>query len=442
MMRSSSRPRVGALFPSRGRGSTAGCESWMGVGSPLMPEFPEHGLAPDELLAEMRQRKEGDADWRSGRTWSLVYKTDDDDVMKVLEEAYHLYLYENALNPFAFPSLREYEREVVDWVGNLLHAPSSSGGSMSSGGTESIFLGVQVARDRGRADRGITEPEVVLPVTAHPAFDKAAHYLGVELKKAPLRKDLRVDVDAMRELITDRTVLVVGSAPCYPYGVIDSIEDIAALAVERGVPCHVDACLGGFVLPFWERLGEPLPLWDFRVEGVTSISADVHKYGYAVKGASTILHRSAAALDHQMFLVTDWVGGIYGSMTTAGTRPAGPIAAAWAVLRHLGVEGYVRLTGVVRDTTRALQQGIEAIDGLHVMGEPDASTFAFGSDRHDVAAICDVMDERGWRLDRQPDSLHVIVMPQHARIVETFLADLAEAVATHGESKGKEARYA
>ena len=412
------------------------------VGSDAMPSFPEHGLAPAELIAEMRRRKEGDADWRGGKTWSLVYKTDDDDVVKVLEDAYALYLYENALNPFAFPSLREYESEVVDWVADMLHAPASVGGSMSSGGTESIFLAMQVARDRAKAERGITHTEVVVPITAHPAFDKAAHYLDIDLKKAPLRDDLRVDVGALTDLITDNTALVVGSAPCYPFGVIDPIEEIAAAAAARGVPCHVDACLGGFVLPFWERLGEPLPLWDFRVEGVTSISADVHKYGYAVKGASTVIHRSADALKYQLFLVSDWVGGIYGSMTTAGTRPAGPIAAAWAVLRHLGVEGYVRLTQVVLDTTRALQKGIDAIDGLHVKGSPDASTFAFGSDELDIFAVCDVMDEKGWRLDRQPDSLHVIVMPQHARIADQFLADLAEAVASHGESKGKEARYA
>lgn len=407
-----------------------------------MPEFPAHGLPPEELLAEMRARKEGDADWRSGRTWSLVYKTDDDDVARVLEEAYQLYLYENALNPFAFPSLREYEREVVDWVADLLHAPPGASGSMSSGGTESIFLALQVARDCAGEERGITEPEVIVPLTAHPAFDKAAHYLRIDLRKAPLGDDLRADVGAMAAMITDRTALVVGSAPCYPYGVVDPIEEIAALALEHGMPCHVDACLGGFVLPFWERLGEPVPLWDFRVEGVTSISADVHKYGYAVKGASTVLYRSPGALKYQMFLVDDWVGGIYGSMTTAGTRPAGPIAAAWAVIRHLGVEGYLRLTEVVRDTTRALREGVEAIDGLHLLGDPDASTFAFGSDRFDISAVCDVMDAKGWHVDRQPASLHLIVMPQHARVAHQFLADLAEAVASHGESLGKEARYA
>lgn len=407
-----------------------------------MAEFPQEGLAPDELIAEMRRRKEGDADWRGGKTWSLVYKTDDDDVVKVLEDAYDLYLYENALNPFAFPSLREYEREVVDWVGDLLHAPASMGGSMSSGGTESIFLAMQVARDRAKAERGLDRVEVVVPVTAHPAFDKAAHYLEIDLKKAALRDDLRADVAAMESLVSDATALVVGSAPCYPFGVIDPIEDIAGLALARGIPCHVDACLGGFVLPFWERLGEAVPPWDFRVEGVTSISADVHKYGYAVKGASTLVHRSSDALEHQLFLVTDWVGGIYGSMTTAGTRPAGPIAAAWAVLRHLGVDGYLRLTAVVRDTTRAIQKGIAAIDGLEVKGTPDVSTFAFTSDRYDIFPIGDVMDEKGWRLDRQPGTLHVIVMPQHARIIDQFLADLAEAVADHGESKGGEARYA
>jgi len=407
-----------------------------------MDPFPEHGLARDALIDEMRHRKEGDADWRSGRTWSLVYKTGDDEVTGVLEEAAALYLYENALNPAAFPSLRRFEREVVGWTADLLHAPDGAGGSMSSGGTESIFLAVQVARDRARAERGVTEPQVVVPLTAHPAFDKAAHYLDVELVKAPVRDDLRADPSAVHDLVGDRTVLVVGSAPCYPYGVVDPIPELAALAADRGIPCHVDACLGGWVLPFWERLGEPVPPWDFRVEGVTSISADTHKYGYALKGASTIVHREKAALRHQMFLVDDWVGGIYGSLTAAGTRPAAPIAAAWAVIRHLGLDGYLRLTQVVRDAARALRGGIDALEGLAVLGDPDASTFAFGSDLHDISAVGDAMDDKGWHLDRQPDSLHMIVMPGHAAVVAEFLADLADAVAHHGPARGTEARYA
>ncbi len=407
-----------------------------------MGGFPEHGTDHDALLAEMRERKREDTDWRSGRTWSLVYEADDEDVTRVLEDAYHLYLHENALNPFAFPSLRRYEDEVVAWTADLLHAPEGAGGSMSSGGTESIFLAVQVTRDEARAERGLTRTAMVVPETAHPAFRKAAKYLDVELRLAPLRDDLRADVDAMASLVDADTALVVASAPCYPYGVVDPVEEIAALAAERGVACHVDACLGGFVLPFLERLGEDVPPWDLRVEGVSSISADVHKYGYAVKGASTIVHRSRARLmDHQLFLVDDWPGGIYGGFTTAGTRPAGPIAAAWAVLAHLGADGYTALTEVVRDTTRALREGVDALDGLHVLGDPDATTFAFGSQRHDISAVGDVMDDRGWHLDRQPDSLHLIVMPQHARVVEPFLADLADAVETHGDSRGKEARY-
>lgn len=416
---------------------------------PGMTGFPDQGLDPGAVLDEMRRRKEGDADWRSGRTWSLVYKADDDEVTRVLEEAYDLYLYENALNPFAFPSLAGYENEVVTWVADLLHGPDSAAGTMSSGGTESIFLAVQVARDRAREEQGVERAEVVVPLSAHPAFDKAAHYLGIELRKAPLGDDLRADPGAMAELVTESTALLVGSAPCYPFGVVDPIPEIAGLAAERGIPCHVDACLGGFVLPFWERLGEPVPPWDFRVDGVTSISADVHKYGYAVKGASTLVHRTGDGLRYQTFFVTDWVGGIYGSRTTAGTRPAGPIAAAWAIMRHLGADGYERLTAVVRDTTRQLRSGIEAIDGLHVLGEPDASTFAFAADDHDavadpvdIDAVADVMDDAGWRLDRQPGSLHVIVMPQHAPVADAFLADLARAVETHGESRGKEARYA
>lgn len=407
-----------------------------------MERFPEQGTPREELLAEMRERKSSDADWRGGRTWSLVYGTGDEEVGRVLEEAFHLHLHENALNPLAFPSLRGYEREVVSWVGSLLHGGDRARGSMSSGGTESIFLAVQVARDRARAERGVREPEVLLPETAHPAFRKAAHYLDVRVRPVPVRGDLRADPGAAAELIGDRTALVVASAPCYPYGVVDPVPELAALAARAEVPCHVDACLGGLVLPFLERLGEEVPPWDFRVEGVTSISADLHKHGYAVKGASTIVHRSAEQFRYQVFVVEDWAGGVYGGATTAGTRPAGPIAAAWAVVRHLGLEGYLRLTEVVRDATRALREGIDAIEGLHVLGDPDATALAFGSDRHDVFAVCDAMEDRGWRLDRQVDSLHLIVTPRHAPVVDTFLADLAEAVAGHGESRGREARYA
>jgi glutamate/tyrosine decarboxylase-like PLP-dependent enzyme len=394
-------------------------------------QLPKQGLSRDEVLTHMRERKRKDADWRGARTFSLIYPAGE-DVDEMLHDAANLYLYENALNPFRFPSLREMEVDVVEMTAGLLHAPESSGGCMTSGGTESIIMAVKAARERARAERGVTEPNMVIPVTAHPAFAKAASYLAIELQLAPIRDDLRANVDAVADLVDDNTVLVVGSAPNYPYGMVDPIPELAALASERGISFHTDSCLGGFMLPFLERLGEPVPPFDFRVPGVTTMSADVHKYGYCVKGASVVLHRDEQHLKkHQLFIYDRWPGGLYASFAMAGARPALPIAAAWAIMNHLGEEGYVGLARAVRDTTRKLREGIGAIPGLHVIGEPVMGVFAFGSDTLDVFAIGDVMDERGWHLDRQngPEALHLMLSPAHAEVADAFLADLREAAA-------------
>ena len=402
----------------------------------------KEGVPREELFARMRDMKAEDADWRGGRTWSLIYPAGE-DVDEVLREANELYVFENALNPFKFPSLRRMEAEVVQMTAGLLNADERSGGSMTSGGTESILMAVKSARDRAREERGVTRPEMIAPRSAHPAFAKAAHYFCVELKQAPLRDDLRADVDAVADLITDGTVLVVGSAPNYPHGVIDPIPELAALAAERGISFHTDACLGGFLLPFLERLGHPVPPFDFRVPGVTTMSADVHKYGYCTKGASVVVHREQAHLRHQMFLYDRWPGGMYGSMAMAGARPAAPIAAAWAIMSYLGEEGYLRLARVIMDTTARIRAGIEAVPGLHLWGDPDMSVLAFGSEDVDIMAVGDGMDDRGWHLDRQagPPALHLMVTPNHARVADLFLSDLRESVAGAGESRGVEARY-
>jgi glutamate/tyrosine decarboxylase-like PLP-dependent enzyme len=406
-------------------------------------ELPKEGLGQQEILARMRERKQQDADWRAGRTFSLIYPAGE-DVDAMLREASLLYLYENALNPFRFPSLRQMETDVVAMTASLLHAGEAAGGCMTSGGTESILMAVKAARDRAKAERGVTRPELVIPISAHPAFAKAATYLGLELRTVPLREDLRADVEAAADLLTDQTALLVGSAPNYPHGLIDPIPELAALAAERGISFHTDACVGGFLLPFLERLGEPVPPFDFRVPGVTTMSADVHKYGYCVKGASVVLHRSEEHLrKYQLFVYDRWPGGLYGSFGMAGARPSLPIAAAWAVMHYLGEAGYVRLARVVRDTTRKLREGIEAIPELHVIGDPAMSLLAFGSDSVDIAAVGDVMDDRGWNLDRQegPAALHMMVSPVHAEVADAFLADLRAAVAHHGASRGVEARY-
>ena len=230
----------------------------------------------------------------------------------------------------------------------------------------------------------------------------------------------------------------------YPFGVIDPIPELAALASGRGVLMHVDACLGGWMLPWWERLGETVPPWDFRVPGVTSLSADIHKYGYSFKGASLVLYREPEMVQHQWFLYDDWPGGLYGSVTAAGTRPAAPIAGAWATISFLGEAGYLHKAEQVRDATREFQRGIGAIDGLRISGEPDLSVFEFGPtdpDALDIGGVGDVMDDRGWNLDRQQGGLHVMVSPYHVHMTKEFNEDLAEAVATHTSSRGKAAGY-
>jgi sphinganine-1-phosphate aldolase len=408
-----------------------------------MMELPKQGIPREELLAEMKRRKAGDADWRGARTFSLIYPASD-EVDEILADANLLYLYENALNPLRFPSLRQMEIDVVSMTRGLLHAPEEAAGCMTSGGTESIVMAVKTARDRARAERGVTRPQLLAPVTAHPAFAKAASYLGLELVQVPIRDDHRADVEAAARLVTDETALVVGSAPNYPFGTVDPIPELAALAAERGISFHTDACLGGFLLPFYERLGEPVPPFDFRVPGVTTISADVHKYGYCTKGASVLLHRDGEHLKkYQMFLYDRWPGGLYLSFAMAGARPAAPIAAAWAVMRSLGEEGYLALARRVLEATRIVREGIESTPGLRVVAEPVMGVFAFTSDAAEIFAVGDVMDDRGWCLDRQrnPDALHLMLSPKHADVAEAFVADLRFAVANHGASRGTEARY-
>jgi sphinganine-1-phosphate aldolase len=408
--------------------------------------FPTSGRRADDVVAELRRLKAADADWRGGRAFSLVYHADDAELEQLHEAVGAMFLAENALNPFAFPSLRRMEADVVAMASALVHLHGGDG-SMSAGGTESIFLVVHTAREAAR-ERGIVAPQVVTAGTAHPAFAKACHYLDLEHVKVPWRADGRADPSAIADVLGPDTALVVASAPCYPFGVVDPVTEIAAAANALGVPCHVDACLGGWLLPFWERLGEDVPPWDFRVPGVTSLSADVHKYGYTFKGASVVLYRDPAMMRRQWFLYDDWPGGLYGSPTTAGTRPAAPIAGAWATIGHLGEEGYLAKARVVRDTTRRFLDGIAAIDGLAVHHDPDLSVFEFGAALDaggrpvlDIGAVGDVMDDRGWHLDRQQGGLHLMVSPYHAHVVDDVLADLADAVAHHGPSRGRAATY-
>lgn len=390
--------------------------------------FPEHGMESTAVIAKLAAMREGDLDWRSGRAFSLVYNPGDDAHEELLETVATMFQHENALNPLAYPSLMEMELNLVAMAAELF-GTAPNAGSISSGGTESIFLAVQVMRDHARQNRGIAEPKLVTAITAHPAFAKAAHYLDVEQVFVPVRDDGRMDTDALAAAIDDSTGLVVGSSPCYPYGVIDDIETIAGLAAERGVLCHVDACLGGWLLPWYEQIGEPVPPWDFRVDGVTSISADVHKYGYTFKGLSTIMYRTRELVKLQQFWYDTWPGGLYASGTTAGTRPAPPIAGAWAAIHHLGGEGYRAKAKQIRDAGKAFTAGIEEIDRLEITHRPDIPVFEFTARDGSILAIADGMDKRGWHLDRQQGGLHLMLSPAHLGVADQFIADLADAVA-------------
>ncbi|MEM8708245.1 MAG: aminotransferase class V-fold PLP-dependent enzyme, partial [Actinomycetota bacterium] len=340
--------------------------------------LPDSGLSHDEVIERLQSMRGDDARWQDGRTFGLVYDGGP-EVHAIAEAAAAMYLHENALNTLAIPSLGQIQREVVGTMAGLLHGEDAAG-FMTSGGTESILMAVKTARERARAERGLDGGEIVLADTAHAAFHKAAHYFGLDVVIVPCGDDYRCDVDATAGAITDRTVLVVGSAPQYPHGVIDPIEDLARIGAEADANVHVDACMGGFVLPFMERLGEDLPLWDFRVPGVTTISLDVHKLGYAPKGASIILHRDKVSRRFQTYTFDAWRGGFYASPSMQGTRSGAPMAAAWAVMHRLGLDGYERLTRTTIDTARKIQAGVRAIDGITLVGEPEAQLLAIRVD--------------------------------------------------------------
>ena len=400
--------------------------------------FGQQGRSVDEVIAELSAKRADDVRWEDGRAFGMVYDGGP-GVHEVAERAARLYLHENALNTKAFPSLGAIQSEVVGWTAELLNGPDTASGFLTSGGTESILCGVKAARERGRIERGVDRPEMVVAASAHAAFHKAANLFGIELHKVPVGDDWTADVDAMATEVNENTVLVVGSAPQYPQGVVDDIPAIAALAAEVGANCHIDACMGGFVLPFAERLGRDVPPWDFRVDGVTSISADIHKLGYAPKGVSVILHRTKELRRYQTFLFDDWLGGFYASPNLQGTRSGLPMAAAWAVMQHLGIDGYVELTATVLDNADRMRAGIDAIDGVRVLGdgryhlvamssEPDDGPG--GADPVDIFALGDALERRGWFHDRQgpPDSLHSTVSNSNTGVIDEYLVALAEAV--------------
>lgn len=395
--------------------------------------LPSHGLDRDDVLAQLDGFKANDVRWRDGHAFTLAYSAGA-DVLAVAEAAYAKFSSENALNTDAFPSLRRIQSDVVGMVGDWLEAGPEGAGFMTTGGTESLLMAVKAARERGRNERGIFNPNVVLPASAHAAFEKGCYYFGVESRRIPVLADWRADVAAMEAAIDENTVLLVGSAPQYPQGVIDPIANIAALAAERGVNCHVDACMGGVVLTYMARLGHDIPPWNFSVPGVTSISVDLHKFGYTAKGASVIVHRSKRLRNYQTFVTDNWLGGVYGSSGVLGTKGGGAMAAAWAVMNYLGDDGYLRLTAAAHEATLQLAAAVATMPELQALASPDSTLLAFVATdpaRLDVYAVADALWREGWYVDRQgpPASLHCTVNAVHEGKIDIFAAALRAAVA-------------
>jgi glutamate/tyrosine decarboxylase-like PLP-dependent enzyme len=404
---------------------------------PSFRELPAEGLARSEVtglvgrLAAAEERR-----WREGYASGAVYHGDPEHVA-FLSGIYTLQSQSNPLHPDLWPSATKFEAEIVAMTASMFgagHAPADAPvvGTVSSGGTESILLAMKAYRDLARERRGIAAPEIVAPVTAHAAFDKAARFFDMPLVRVPVDGEFRADPGALAAAMTDRTAVLVGSAPTFPHGVIDPIPHIAALAAERGVGCHVDACLGGFILPWAERLGYPVPVFDFRLPGVTSMSADTHKYGYAPKGSSVVLYRGRELRQFQYYTVTDWPGGLYLSPTLAGSRPGGLSAACWAAMISIGRRGYTEAARRILETGARIRDGIAAIPGLRVLGDPLWVTAFAADDGLDVYQVMENMSRRGWSLNglQRPAAIHIAVTLRHTQpgVAGRFLADLSESV--------------
>ena len=397
-------------------------------------QLPEIGWSATDVFDSLEVMRARDVRWREGRAFSLAYNAGP-DALAVAEEAYRRFSGENALSTDAFPSLKQIQAEVVAMAGVWLGATPNSAGFMTSGGTESILMAVKAARDRLLAERQIRQPNMVLPTSAHAAFAKAGAYFGVEVRRVAVGPDWRADVSAMRNCVDKNTVLIVGSAPQYPQGVIDDIVGIATIASDAQINCHVDACMGGVTLAYLERLGEKIAPWNLQVPGVSSISVDLHKFGYTSKGASVIMYASKHLRSYQGFVTSDWLGGMYGSSGVLGTKSGGSMASAWAVMHFLGDDGYLRLTRQAREATLQLASIIRNSPELVLRAEPESTLLCFGArdpNSLNVFAVADELSKRGWYVDRQtpPDSLHCTVNAIHHDKIDWFAKGLRNSVET------------
>jgi len=403
-------------------------------------QIPETKLGREDILQDMAALNAiEESRWKEGFASGAVYHGDAEHI-DFLNSVYALNSQSNPLHSDLWPSNAKYESEVVAMAANMLGADTQTAdsdpagqicGVVSSGGTESILLAMKTYRDQAKDRKGINRPEMIVPITAHAAFDKAAQYFGIKIKHIPVGGDFRADIAAARRAITRNTIVMVGSAPAFPHGVIDPIEALSELARSRGIGFHTDACLGGFVLPWAERLGYDVPAFDFRLPGVTSMSADTHKYGYAAKGTSVILYRGLALRRYQYFKTTDWPGGLYFSPTFAGSRPGALSAACWAAMLSIGQDGYMAATKKILETAAKIKSGIRQIPELKILGDP-LWVIAFSSETLDIYRIMDYLTEKKWSLNglHKPSCLHICVTLRHTQqgVAERFLADLTAAV--------------
>lgn len=397
--------------------------------------IPDEPRDRAEVLAEITAMAVAeDASGDSGRVSGSLYSGDHKHYA-YLGEVFATLSHANVLQRDMYPSATKFEGEIIAMVLDLLNGDAASCGVVTSGGSESLITALYTYREVAR-ERGVTTPNVVMPVTAHVALDKGAYWMGIEVRHAPLTDAYTADVDAMAGLIDDQTIALVGSAGDYAHGLIDPITEIAALAADRGIGMHVDGCLGGLVWPWAEELGYPIPPWDFRVPGVTSISVDTHKYGYALKGSSVLLYRDKDLRRHQYFTYPDWPGGLYLSPGLAGSRSGGLIAATWAAMVTTGRSGYLAAAKAILETAAEIRAGIEEIDGLQVMGDP-LFLIAFTADRDDpqdldMYLVNDALKEAGWRMNalQLPPALHFCVTRPNTKpgVAQAFLADLRAAV--------------
>lgn len=403
--------------------------------------FPDSGRPRGEVMAQLKGMASGDADWKRGRVPLYVFKATE-EAAEVGREAFNAYFTENALGAKrAFGSLKRMEDEVVAMALDLFHAPDGAVGNMTTGGSESILMAVKAARDFARKQRGDKSHRgnLVLPASAHPAFNKAALLMDLEVRRVPVAKDFRADPAAMAKIVDADTIMIVGSAPCFPYGVIDPIAELGQVAAAKDLWLHVDACVGGYVAPFVRDEGYPVPDFDFSVAAVSSLSADLHKFGFAPKPASTVFYRDEARRAGQTFAIDEWPNGRFVTETLTGTRAGGAVAAAWALMQTLGRSGYRKIARDLMVMRDAYIDGIEKIPGFRVYGKPHLTLLGFGNPDLDMGKVAEGMQSRGWvpGMLKSPPGLHLMMSLLHAEARADYLRDLAASAAEARTTAGK-----